>query len=189
MSVALRRIPRAEALAIAERVLDTLRPVIARGVIVGSLRRERPEVGDIELLVEPRSTPALLGDASYDTESVRRRIEMDVGHIRIGGSRLMRCVLDVDPSIQCEVFVCTPPAAWGSLLAIRTGPADLGAIAMRRLIDRGYLHRDGYVVDEATRDIVPTETEEAFFALAGLPCVLPNRRDRLASEVAGKVHA
>jgi len=53
---------------------------------------------------------------------------------------------------------------------------------MRRLIDRGYVHRDGHVIHEATRDVVPTETEEQFFALADLPCVLPNRRDRLASE-------
>lgn len=189
MSVALRRMPRAVAMPIAERVLDVLGPVIARGQIVGSLRRERPDVGDIELLVEPRSTPALLGDASYDTESVRRKIEMDVGHIRVGGSRHMRAALHDDPSIAIEIFLAHPPAFWGSLLAIRTGPAELGAIAMRRLIDRGYFHRDGHVVNEATRDIVPTDTEEQFFALAGLPCVLPNRRDRLASEVGRKVRA
>lgn len=183
MSVAVRRMPRHVAMPIAERVLDTLRPVITRGVIVGSLRRERPDVGDIELLVEPRSTPALFGDPTYDAESVRRVVEMDVGRVRVGGSRHMRVALHDDPSIAVEIFLAHPPAQFGSLLAIRTGPAELGAIAMRRLIDRGYVHRDGHVLDEATRDVVPTETEEQFFALAGLPCVLPNRRDRLASEV------
>lgn len=181
MSVATKRIPRAAALEEAERVLAILEPVTSRGVIVGSLRRERPDVGDIELLVEPRLSGDLLGEPRYEIGPLRRTVELDVGQIRVGGSRLMRCALYADPSIAVEIYVRTPPAAWGSLLAIRTGPSALGAIAMRRLIDRGYFHRDGHVVNEATREIVPTETEEAFFALAGLPCVLPNRRDRLAS--------
>jgi len=182
MSVTLRRMPRAEALAIAERVLATLAPVIARGVIVGSLRRERPDVGDIELLVEPRSEPALLGGPVYEVEAIRRRVELDVGHIRVGGSRHMRAALCDDPAIAIELFLAHPPAHWGSLLAIRTGPQELGALAMRRLIHRGYVHRDGHVVRELDCVIVPTETEEQFFALADLPCVLPNRRDRLAAE-------
>ena len=182
MSVTLRRMPRAEALAIANRVLATLAPVIARGVIVGSLRRERPDVGDLELLVEPRTEPALFGEPVYEVEAIRHRVELDIGHIRVGGSRHMRAALYDDPAVACELFVRMPPSAWGSLLAIRTGPAELGALAMRRLIDRGYVHRDGHVIHEATRDIVPTETEEQFFALADLPCVLPSRRDRLAAE-------
>jgi len=176
------RWPIAVAMNAATDVLDTLAPVIARGVIVGSLRCCRPDVGDIEILVEPRSQPALFGAAAYDTDAVRRRVELDVGAIRMGGSRLLRVALHADPRMSCEIYLCHPPASWGSLLAIRTGPAELGAIAMRRLIDRGYVHRDGHVVDEATRDVVPTDTEEEFFRLADLPCVMPNRRDRLASE-------
>lgn len=184
MSTTLRRMQLREALAIAETVLDRLRPVIARGVIVGSLRRERPDVGDIELLVEPIATPTLFGEPDSDSDAIRRRVELDVGHVRMGGSRHLRAALYDEPAIAVEIFIRRAPAAWGSLLAIRTGPAELGAVAMRRLRDRGYVHIDGHVIVESTRATVPTETEEQFFALADLPCVLPNRRDRLATNYA-----
>src|SRR6185437_1481418 len=100
--------PRAEALVIANSVLATLAPVIARGVIVGSLRRERPDVGDIELLVEPRTEPALFGEPVYEVEAIRHRVELDIGHIRVGGSRHMRAALYDDPAVACELYIHQP---------------------------------------------------------------------------------
>ena len=49
-----RRWPLADARAVAERWLAMLAPVCERVQIAGSARREKPEVGDIELVYVPR---------------------------------------------------------------------------------------------------------------------------------------
>ena len=52
-----------EATAIAERVVEILRPHCDRIEVAGSVRRGKPEVGDIEVVCIPRTTVSgLFGD-------------------------------------------------------------------------------------------------------------------------------
>ena len=57
------RFPLAQGQAVAEQVVLELSPFCERIQIAGSIRRKCPSVGDIELLIEPRTREAsLTGD-------------------------------------------------------------------------------------------------------------------------------
>src|SRR5262245_1970482 len=51
------RLPLAQAIILAEEVCDVLRPFCTRLEVVGSIRRQRPTIGDIEIVCRPRQVP------------------------------------------------------------------------------------------------------------------------------------
>ena len=171
------RLPFAVALAIAERLVRELEPVVARVKVAGSLRRRKPDVGDIELVVEPRQIEDL-GGCVPDIDAVRdvaRRWALD----RAVDGRDRKLSVRLPEGLAVELYLVHPPAQWGSILAIRTGPAELGKRVMTLLKRRGYEHVAGHV--ERNGETVETATEEQFFALAGLPCLPPKRRSELVT--------
>ena len=174
------RIPRAEALALAHEVMERLRPTVARVQIAGSVRRRQKTVGDIELVAEPHFNGDLFGGETPVTEPVRAALR-ELGTWVKGGERMMQ-VTDLlgREGVRLDLYLAHPPAQWGSTLAIRTGPADLGQYCMTAMRPRGYRHRDGQAVRIDTGELVPTPEEEDFFRLAGVPCLPPERRDAQA---------
>ena len=172
MSAGSRRLDYAEARTRAITCYRALRPLCARVQVAGSLRRELPSVGDIEFVVEPRRVPDLFGTGAPDLAPIAA-LARSWGTLIRDGDR-QKTILCPD-RVTLELWIVHAPASWGSILAIRTGPASLAREAVTRMPARGYRHVDGYVLD-ATRGRVPTETEEQFFAAAGLPCLPPPTR-------------
>ena len=167
-----------EALAIARTAHERVTPHVKRAKAVGSLRRRRREVGDLELLVEPRLIDAdLFGTPKPDLDALRAEVLGWSSWVK-GGDRMWQVtdVLGVE-GVTLDLYFVWPPAEWGSLLAIRTGPWQLGRIAVTRLRDAGTPHVDGHVPGH------PTPTEADFFRLAGLECRPPHERDRYAEEL------
>lgn len=177
-------LPFDEAYPLAERVAGELKTHCQRIKAVGSLRRRRPRVGDIEFLVEPNLVEVdLFGTLQPDTEPLRVAM-LQLGTWVKGGTRMMQVTdaLGV-PGLKLELYLVHPPAEWGSLLAIRTGPWELGRLAVSRMRDRGLRHLDGHVVRARTREAVPTPTEEAFFEAAGMETPPPHERDRIMERI------
>lgn len=168
-----RKLPWAEAYQIAERLAAELAPVSERVKAAGSLRRKMPEVGDIEFVVEPRTRPVdLFGGRGPDVDPIRA-IVSTWGEWVKGGEKMMQVRLP--EGIPAELYIVTPPAQWGSILAIRTGPKELSEYAVTQMKRRGMKHIGGHVEDRQGRQIT-TATEEEFFRLAGLPCLPPPQR-------------
>lgn len=164
-----------EAYEVAREVSDLIAPHCKRSKVVGSLRRRRPLVRDIEIVIEPRQTPSLgLTDPEPDIESVHTALR-SLGEVGKCGQRFVQVHGVLGSGLTLDAFMIHPPAEWGSIVAIRTGPYELGIAAMTRLKRRGTPHRQGRIVG------VPTPTEEAFFEAAGLPCLPPHERDALAT--------
>lgn len=65
-------------------------------------------------------------------------------------------------------------------MAIRTGPAELSKYCVTAMRERGLKHDRGQVREAVTGNLRPTETEEAFFELAGVEIVPPARRENQA---------
>lgn len=174
-----------EALRVGERVANELAPHVKRIKAVGSLRRQKATVNDIEFLVEPKPQPALLDDvAQPDVESIKGALRT-MGTWVKGGERFMQITnLFGIRGRTLEIYLCHPPAQFGSLLAIRTGPYELGRFAMMALSKRGYTHIDGHVIENATGNVVPTPEEEDFFRLAGIPHWKPAHREDLYTRLA-----
>lgn len=172
------RLQFADAYRLAERLTRELAPVTRRSKTAGSLRRRRSDVGDIEIVVEPLERE-LIGATEPDLDAIRQ-VASKWGQMS-GGNRMITVRLREPAGFKVELYIVTPPANWNCILAIRTGPARLGAEVMRRLNGRGYEHTRGHITRRDTGQIVPVPDEETFFALAGLPCLPPSRRDSAAA--------
>ena len=171
-------IPFEDALAMAAEVVDELKPHVVRMKAVGSLRRQRSLVGDLEFVVEPHMvTVDLFGAEGPDLTALKARL-LAIGAWVKGRERMIQ-ITDLlgRQGMKLDLFLVWPPAQWGSILAIRTGPAGLGQYAVTKMRDFGYRHDRGRAVRESTGELVPTPTEEDFFALARVPCLKPRLRD------------
>lgn len=171
----------------------------ARWEFAGSLRRESPAgCGDIEHVVIPSFGAAVETghlvprggvnlmhhalDELADAGAIERQTKSD-GRKR-WGPKYRACVFN---GVVHEVFLADADN-WGSILAIRTGPGDLGRLLMIRLRRRGYTHADGRIVRVGQAFIKHatlhrTPDERSFFALCGMPEIHPTQREAAASRL------
>lgn len=169
-----RKIPWPIAAELAQRFCQDLLPVAKRVKTAGSVRRRKPEVGDIEIVVEPVVREVGLFNENLPDVDLIRSVADRWGTIKKGGLKMIQ--VEIPEGICVDLFVVTPPAQWGSILAIRTGPVELGKHAVTCMRERGFRHVEGHVVEEASGQLIPTPREEDFFAVAGLPCLAPRLR-------------
>lgn len=172
--------PYAEALTIANTLLALLAPVCERIEIAGSLRRQKAEVGDVELVAIPRYEVErdLFGD------EVARRSLLDAelrswppirNTLAKDGDRYKQFTWATMP---IDLFLVTPET-WGVLFAIRTGSADFakwlvtpgwagGALPLGGKVQEGRLWIGG--------QLIATPEEADLFAAIDLPWVPPAER-------------
>ncbi len=159
------RIALGRALAAAEPLLSLLRafPDVGWAQPTGSLRRGHDSVGDVEILVDTESAPAVLDEisASAEVESVLfrgdRRICLVAGQTQVG-------------------IRCTPRSGSATTLLHLTGSAPHLTRLRQLATDRRMtLEPEGLrVVNGRTR---PTDTEEEIYAALGLPFIPPELRN------------
>lgn len=196
----------------ARRLRNVARQHAERAVVVGSVRRERETVGDLELLVEPALSERRQGDMFGPTETfhdtqavVDAMLEDDDGRAVVkAGPRFAQLRLGDHPALEedrpkLDVFFQHPPASWGALLVIRTGPAELGRYLVTKLREKGWRNHRGAVWKPAAnlnRTVAPTTeidgdpfirvstpTEEAYFEACEVEYVPPERRDDLVENL------
>lgn len=146
---------------------------------VGSVRRCRPIVGDVEVLVTG-STPMQIRFALHAI-GAERGPPNKRGARAPWGPRYYRAVLPGPGAdghaVGLDVFVVMPPAEWGLLRLIRTGSASFSQAVVTRLHRWDLQAEDGRVVNRSTRAVIPTPTEEAVLRLARLPWIPPSERE------------
>ena len=185
-----RRFPVEAVLALGDELLELLAPECQRVVIAGSARRGVEWVSDLELVAEPVLERDLFGGVD---ESARSGLEVRVDEllaegrlqlretsagIKRNGSRFK--ALAARPSFTHEVipvdlFLVRPPASWGALLTIRTGPDHYSRDLVTRLRHRGMRCERGHVLRDNGEE-VSTPEEVDFFRACGLPYVEPWER-------------
>jgi hypothetical protein len=148
------RIPLAEADALVAEVLELLRPATEQIAVAGSIRRRRPEVGDIEIVAIPRfdetQEPAdLFGTMvtrsvnALDALCARLLVDgtfhgrLDKNGRQAIGSKYKRLLFR---GFGLDLF-CGTPENWGVLLAIRTGPATFAHAFVTNV---GHMTRPAY---------------------------------------------
>ncbi len=188
----------AKAYMVAEQLAKRLERSCEKLQIAGSLRRRVKVVHDIEIVVVPvlEELPDLLGA----THALRSRLDDTLDELieeRVlrsfpgakNGPRMKQFA--VQPlGIKVDLFIVLPPAQWGTLLAIRTGPAHYSHwLVSRHEIGGGLPNhlrvKDGAVMTLYGSNVIETPSEESFFALLGIDKVpapearQPNWRKRL----------
>lgn len=184
-----KRYPYAVALNVAEALRTALEPFCERIVIAGSLRRQKPDVGDIELLLIPK-----VGTRQkdlLDTEQYDRAGEFIDGWLKSGvvakrpnkngvftwGSQ-NRLAVHVKSGIPLDIFTTTP-ACWFNALVVRTGPKDSNLLITTTAQKKGYsfeAYGSGFRSLNGHNPYHQTTSERDVFEFIGLPYLEP--RDR-----------
>lgn len=119
------RLPYADALALAEHLVTLLQPGCERILIAGSLRRQKKEVGDIELVAMPMLTPALdlfrqpIAGMEHSGLDERLALLKTEGYTK-NGPKYKQFIYQ---GVSVDLFIASPET-WGCVATIRTGSAD-----------------------------------------------------------------
>lgn len=112
--------PLAPALQTAFKLTMALKPYCDRIEIAGSIRRCRPQVGDIELVAIPRRPRDLLGQPLPGPTALDAFLDERAVTFTKRGEKYQQFAYG---SYTVDLFLATP-ATWGSIFTIRTGSAD-----------------------------------------------------------------
>ena len=162
--------------AIAGNIKAVLESSCERIVIAGSIRRQKPDVGDIELLCIPKY---IAGVDMLDAK-IQTLIYFDLLGYRLNklGSKVYgpKNKLLVHPSgIGVDVF-STDELCWPVALVVRTGGEKTNKEIATRALERGMKFRaygDGFDTPDGH---IRCETEEEVFRAVGLRYLSPEER-------------
>jgi len=183
---------RHEAIAVADGLVAALGPSCERIEVAGSLRRGTPTVRDVELVAVPRISTReersglfivdeVEVDHLYDrVEELVRRGVLEGRHPPRRGHRYQ--ALRLVGGANVDLFAVRPPAQWGAIMAIRTGPAAYSQRVVEHArsvglhVAKGAVHRGGLGCGKYECEVVDTPEEADYFAALGLPLVPPEAR-------------
>lgn len=189
------KIPREQALKVARTLYDILSPFCERCKVVGSLRRGKRTVSDIELLYIPKMAPdpetffnALLGDTAASMISMAdltldRLVKDGVLAKRLSSAgttawgELNKLAIHVESKIPVDFFATTQERWWVSLV-VRTGGKVNNLRLANSALQKG-LHLNAYgagFTDKRTGEKIPANSEEEVFSIAGVPYARPEFR-------------
>lgn len=179
---------------LADKLITRLAPSCARIEVAGSIRRGKPRVGDIELVVIPRYMDqlGLFGEVVDQISLVDQVLDglINAGHITRNvppgwdttpawGERYRKFWLrlsDAGELAQVDLFITTPES-WGAIFTIRTGPSSFSEALVTHIKNHTpYRQQGGVIIVEATGEVVPIPEERDYFELVGLPYIEPAER-------------
>lgn len=170
------RIPLATAEMLAKQIVEKLRPLCNRIEIAGSIRRQKPEIGDIEIVAIPKFVPDMFGELSdnHELDMVNWR---DWGTVIKSGHKYKQ--IELIEGINLDLFIVTPPAQWGVQFMLRTGSADFSHrfVTPKKyggLLPSNYRVQDGAIW--SNNHIIQTPEEDDVFALLGIEFIEPENR-------------
>lgn len=185
-----KKYPRAEALAVAEEVYNRLKPLTHRCKVVGSLRRYRAEVKDVEILFIPQYREGqreLFLDVGNMVDLADQAIEqwvlegflakrLNVNDSPTWGPLNKLCV-HVKTGIPVDLFATSEENWWNSLVC-RTGSANSNKRLAAAALAKGWTfeaYGPGFR-RLGSNEYHRTTSEEDVFKFAGLPYLAPQYR-------------
>ncbi len=170
-------IPHRIAWAVAKKIAQELSPACERVEIAGSLRRGKPAVHDIDIVVLPRSSPevALQASASGLDEVLRALIGRGSLKVVRDGDKI-RSFIATKTDIPIDVYVATHDT-WATLLLIRTGSKEHNIQLAQRARQLGMkLRASGDGIENRDGKLVKIQSEDEIFSLLKVPYLAPEKR-------------
>jgi len=169
---------------IAQALCEQLSPYCAKIQIAGSLRREKPDVGDIEIVAMNKGGLLEALDKMVSTGEAEIAIYSN-GKARWGSS--YRGLLY--KGMKCEIFLANE-WNWGYILMLRTGPGDANQYLMQFLNYRHspYKAEGGFWWKGETK--LAIQSEQALYTMLGMKYLEPSNRteDAYRLQLQGAYH-
>ena len=146
---------------IAEEVKATLAPFCKRIEIAGSIRREKPECKDIEVVCIPDKSGVPLAQYFLKEKTIFKKNGKKYKQFSYGG-------------VNVDLFI-TDVSHYGLTLLIRTGSLDFNKSIIAHLKGKGYIMKDGKISNAANNDIHILE-EKFIFELINKKYIEPKER-------------
>lgn len=176
-------LPLSQALGIAKRFQKVIEPYCQKVTVAGSVRRMKPNVGDIELVCVP-----------LESDSLDKFFASGYPGMHINGHRLKRFKYPKS-AVQIELYITTP-TDYGRILAIRTGSSAYSHLqlavqwnrlgwcgtpdGLRRKKECDH-KKGGWKIKPEYKDNPtmppPFLTEEDFFKFLKIPWLSPDKRN------------
>jgi len=165
--------PHSFALEIAEDFVNQISAACDRVEIVGSLRRLKVGVNDIDILAIPRFIQAdddtLFGEPVQENQLDKQLSELCLSQdleLDANGSKIKRFLKTVDgDTVPIDLYIATEQT-WWTLLLIRTGSRNHNIKLARRAMElQMHLKADGSGLLTNTGSIIPIASEEEIFCL------------------------
>lgn len=155
-------------------------------LVVGSVRRQRPEVKDIDIVVLPRvprdenwnEIASVLKHAHRMVQLKKGPKFMTFAHYNVAPDLLR----PRDPDYTVDVYNATPET-WGILVLVRTGSKEHNVKLCSLALSKGMKlsAKEGVLKQvesfPSMMKIVASKTEEDIFAALGIPFVKPEDRE------------
>jgi DNA polymerase/3'-5' exonuclease PolX len=184
-------LPRSLGLSVASEAIEALGPACTRLEVAGSLRRGAGLVHDVELVAQSASERAP-GGLLFESDEVVWALDGAVrrwaatGRVEhLAGIERYIKLRHVATGAQIDVFSVRPPAQFGLIYLIRTGPAAYSQGFVTDIRRAGFHAKDGSLhvgaygcAEDRACEVVPTPEEEDVYRAVGFPYVPPQRRDR-----------
>jgi DNA polymerase/3'-5' exonuclease PolX len=167
---------------VAEALVETLRPACTRIEIAGSVRREKGEVKDIEIVAIPDLTPLPRPRPEFGKPApkvhktaldqiITQMVDDNAIALTGNGDRYKKFFLKY-AGINVDLFLNVPPSHWGVQMVIRTGPKEFSQWLVMQRQDRGALpnghfvkHQVVWVASEIRKEDVPDDPNKSIAML------------------------
>lgn len=181
------RWPHAEALSIAEEIRADLYPFCYKIEIAGSIRRKKADVGDIEILLIPKTEMRQVGLFDLEPfdlahEELNRRLSCGWLEKRKGENGTTswgpknKLAIHTGTGIAVDFFTTTPENWWVSLV-IRTGGKETNLKLTNGALAKGmHLNAYGSGITLQNQQVIPARGERHVFELCGVPYQQPEDR-------------
>ena len=177
--------PNSFAREIADSFINDIKDTCEQIEIVGSLRRQKVAVNDIDIITIPRfiqeEDETLFGEP-VQTNLLDRRLSQfcfkGMLSLESNGPKKKRFIKSVDgENIPIDIFIATKET-WWTLLLIWTGSKNHNIMLARKAIElHMQLKADGSGLLSPGGSIIPIDSEEHIFKLLNLPYRIPEDRE------------
>lgn len=179
MTATIQKHPLTEAQPLAVQIWELLKPHCFEGFckVAGSIRRQKPEVKDMEIVCVPLTTT--VPDGFFATKEMRSGefvSALETIGQRIKGDPLEGKYCQYEMylhGINVDVFM-VEKSNFGMQYLIRTGPADFSQKILWKFNNKGYHSVGGYPTKGEER--LSFTSEQAVFDFLGEPFVAPKDR-------------
>jgi len=172
-----KEIPYKTAWAVARKVVEELRPACERVEIAGSLRRGKPAVHDVDIVLLPRLRSAVGLETSTSCLDEILSALINRGSLRVArdGEKVRRFIA-TKTGIPIDVYIATHNT-WATLLLIRTGSKEHNIQLAQRARQLGMkLRASGDGIENQDGELIKIQTEHEIFSVLQVPYLPPGKR-------------